>query len=42
MTKRLIISLASAVLLIAAVTGCNTVRGAGDDIESVGAAISGS
>jgi predicted small secreted protein len=43
MTKRLligIISVAFAALLSLAVSGCNTVRGAGYDIESVGAAVS--
>ncbi len=42
MTKRLLIGLFFAVLLVTAVTGCNTFRGAGEDIESVGAAMSGS
>lgn len=41
MTKRLLIGICSAVLLVVAVSGCNTVRGAGEDIESVGAAMSG-
>lgn len=42
MTKRLLIVIFSAALLVTAITGCNTVRGAGEDIESVGATISGS
>jgi predicted small secreted protein len=37
--KRLLIGICSAALLIVAVSGCNTVRGAGEDIQSVGAAI---
>jgi entericidin B len=41
MLKRAIIALCSAVVLVVALTGCNTVRGAGEDIESVGTAISG-
>ena len=41
MTKRLIIMVFSAALLLAAITGCNTVRGAGEDIESAGSTISG-
>jgi len=41
MIKRLLIAVFSAALLTIAVTGCNTVRGAGEDIQSVGAAVSG-
>lgn len=33
--KKLIIAFAAAILLVTAMTGCNTVRGAGEDIESV-------
>ena len=42
MIKRIVIVVFSAALLTLAMTGCNTVRGAGEDIESVGSAISGS
>ena len=42
MITRLIIAIFSAALLIASMSGCNTVRGAGEDIESIGAAVSGS
>jgi predicted small secreted protein len=42
MIKRLLIGIVSATLLVIAVSGCNTVRGAGEDVESVGAAVSGS
>ena len=41
MFKRLLIGICSAALLILAVSGCNTVRGAGEDIQSVGTTISG-
>ena len=41
MTKRLVIGIISAALLVIAVSGCNTVHGAGEDIQSVGAAVSG-
>lgn len=41
MIKRLLIGIFSAVLLIIATVGCNTVHGAGEDIQSVGSAISG-
>jgi len=41
MSKRLLIAFFSTVLLVIAVSGCNTVRGAGEDVESVGSAISG-
>jgi len=40
--KRLLIGIFCATALIIAFTGCNTVHGAGEDIESVGTAISGS
>ena len=39
MIKRLMLALFAAVALVAAVTGCNTVRGAGEDVENAGAAI---
>ena len=39
MIKRLILALFAAVALVTAVTGCNTVRGAGEDVEDTGAAI---
>ena len=42
MTKRILLGIFSAVLLVLAVSGCNTVRGAGEDIESVGSTIAGS
>jgi predicted small secreted protein len=41
MTKRLLIGIFSAALLIIASTGCNTWRGAGEDIQSVGSAMTG-
>jgi len=41
MTKHLLMVIISTALLIVSVTGCNTVRGAGEDIQSVGSAISG-
>jgi predicted small secreted protein len=41
MIKRLLIGIFSAVLLVVAVSGCNTVRGAGEDVESIGAAVAG-
>jgi predicted small secreted protein len=34
--KRIIIALFAASLLVAAATGCHTVKGAGEDVESVG------
>jgi predicted small secreted protein len=37
--KKLLIVLAAAMLLVLGVTGCNTVKGAGEDIESVGDAM---
>jgi len=42
MIKRLFIGIVSATLLVIAASGCNTVRGAGEDVENVGAAVSGS
>ena len=42
MTKRLLIAIFSAALVILAASGCNTWRGAGQDIESIGGAMSGS
>jgi predicted small secreted protein len=39
--KRLILGIFSAGLLVLAITGCNTVRGAGEDIESIGATVAG-
>lgn len=33
--KRMIIVFVATILVATAVTGCNTVRGAGEDIESV-------
>ncbi len=41
MIKRLLIGCVSAIVLIVAVSGCNTIHGAGEDIQSVGAALSG-
>jgi len=41
MTKRILICLFSAGLLVIASTGCNTFRGAGEDIENLGAAMAG-
>lgn len=41
MIKRLLIVVFSLGLLVLASTGCNTARGAGEDIQSVGAAIAG-
>jgi predicted small secreted protein len=41
MSKRLLIAFISTLLLVVAVSGCNTVRGAGEDVQSVGSAISG-
>jgi predicted small secreted protein len=41
MTKRLLIAIFSAALMVIAASGCNTVHGAGQDIESIGSAISG-
>lgn len=37
--KRLLLGFFAAIALIAGVTGCNTVRGAGQDIEKTGEAI---
>jgi predicted small secreted protein len=39
MIKRLLFGIFAAVLLVVGVTGCNTVRGAGEDIENTGEAI---
>lgn len=36
MIKRLVLAFFAAVMLTVSVTGCNTTRGAGEDIESVG------
>jgi predicted small secreted protein len=38
---RFLIALLAAAALIVVTSGCNTVRGAGEDIESVGKAMSG-
>jgi predicted small secreted protein len=37
--KRLLFGIFAAMLLVVGVTGCNTVRGAGQDIENTGEAI---
>lgn len=37
--KRLLIGFCAAILLVAGVTGCNTMRGAGADIENAGEGI---
>lgn len=37
--KKIVIMMFAAVLLAVSVTGCNTVRGAGEDIEHTGDAI---
>jgi predicted small secreted protein len=37
--KRLLFGVFAAMLLVVGVTGCNTVRGAGQDIERTGEAI---
>ena len=42
MINRLLITLFAAAVLVLAVSGCNTVRGAGEDVESVGQAMQGS
>jgi predicted small secreted protein len=39
MIKRAIIVFFAATLLVVAATGCNTVRGAGEDVENAGATI---
>jgi len=39
--NRFLIALFAAAVLVLAVTGCNTVHGAGEDIESVGQAMQG-
>jgi len=39
MLKRIILGLFAAAALVTAVTGCNTVRGAGEDVENTGTAI---
>jgi predicted small secreted protein len=39
MIKKLVIALFAAALLVAGMTACNTVEGAGEDIESAGEAI---
>lgn len=39
MMKRLIIALFAATVMAMTVTGCNTMRGAGEDIENTGEAI---
>lgn len=39
MIKRIIFAVVAAVALVTAVTGCNTVRGAGEDVENAGEAI---
>jgi predicted small secreted protein len=39
MIKRAILILFAAVALVTTVTGCNTARGAGEDLESAGEAI---
>lgn len=41
MNKRLLVAFISTILLVIAVSGCNTVRGAGEDVQSVGSAITG-
>ena len=41
MINRLLITLFAAAMLVLAVSGCNTVRGAGEDVESVGNAMQG-
>lgn len=37
--KKVIITFCAAVLLAVSVTGCNTVRGAGEDVERAGEAV---
>ena len=39
MIKRLILALFATVALVTALTGCHTVRGAGEDIENAGESI---
>jgi predicted small secreted protein len=39
MTKRLLMLCAAALLLLFTTTACNTVRGAGEDVQSVGEAV---
>jgi predicted small secreted protein len=39
MMKRVLFGLFAAIMLVMGVTGCNTVRGAGEDIEDVGESI---
>jgi predicted small secreted protein len=39
MIKRLTLAFFAAILLTTAVTGCHTVRGAGEDVEKTGEAI---
>jgi predicted small secreted protein len=41
MTKRLLIVICAAAVLVSAMTACHTVHGAGEDIESVGKAMEG-
>ncbi len=36
MIKRIVLMIFAAVALVTAVTGCNTVRGAGEDVENTG------
>lgn len=37
--KRILIAFCAAIMLVGTVTGCNTMRGAGDDIENAGESI---
>ncbi len=37
--KKLVFAIFAAVFLCSAVTGCHTVRGAGEDVEDVGHAV---
>ncbi|HWQ92810.1 MAG TPA: entericidin A/B family lipoprotein [Clostridia bacterium] len=39
--SKFLIGVVSAALLIFTLTGCNTFRGAGEDVESVGRAMTG-
>jgi len=41
MSKKALLIIFSAALLLATMTACHTVQGAGEDIESVGQAIKG-
>ena len=41
MINRLLIALFAAAVLVVALSGCNTWRGAGEDIQSVGSAMAG-